>query len=291
MASSKNDKGNTPHIGSARMARILDSSADAMVDCNAPLHEQMQDGIAAASEFARSELPGQNLGGQNAEIGGVPQTKCESYRIVCSGLPQLGLGQNPDVSSLLLNSHGHPHIRQKTLVIQDASAYERFPEMNGSTPSARRWHMQKLQIFEDKLQSLRKGCDRSQIRHEFPDLPLYWSIAKSIMENVPMPVVDQWHGAYGTPSFWRWRAELVEEYRALKDSSSHLYVAHKSPDPVLFVLDMLVFCLANTFWLCSLHGMLMLPLINESTAPKQVVCLSLIVPRLLLLTFRVFALA
>jgi len=172
-----------------------------------------------------------------------------------------------------------------------APAYERLSEMNGSTPSARRWHMQKLQIFEDKLQSLRNKCDRSQIRHEFPDLPLYWSIANSIMKNVPMPVVDQWHGAYGTPSFWRWRVELVEKYRALKNSGSHLYVAHKSPDLVLFVLDMLVFCLANTFWLCSLHGMLMLPLINESTAPKQVVCLSLIVPRLLLLTFRVFALA
>jgi len=210
---------------------------------------------------------------ENAEIRGVPQAVYQSYSIVCSGLPLLGLWQNPNVSSLLLNSHG-PHIRQKTLVIQDASAYERFSEKNGSTPGARRWHMQKLQIFEDNIQSLQKEYKRLQIRHEFPDLPLYWSIANSIMKYFPIPDFEPWRGAYGTPSFWRWRAELVDGYHTLKNSCSHLYVAHKSPDPVFFALDMLLFCLANNFWLCSLHGMLMLSLINESTAPKQVVGVS-----------------
>ena len=94
------------------------------------------------------------------------------------------------------------------------------------------------------------------------------------MKYFPIPDFEPWCGAYGTPSFWRWRAELVDGYHTLKKSRSHLYVAHKSPDPVLFVLDMLLFCLPNTFWLCSVHGMLMLSLINEITAPKQVVGVS-----------------
>jgi len=64
------------------------SPADVMVDGDALLHEQVQDGIPAASEFARSKLPGQNLGGQNAEIRGVPQAEYQSYSIVCSGLPK-----------------------------------------------------------------------------------------------------------------------------------------------------------------------------------------------------------
>jgi len=141
-------------------------------------------------------------------------------------------------------------------------------------PRATRWRMPKLAIFEDNIQSLQEEYQRLQIRHEFPDLPLHWSIANSIMKHLPIPDFEPYRGAYGTPSFWRWRAELVDGYYTLKNSHPHLYVAHKSPDPVLFVLDMLLFCLANTFWLCSVHGMLMLSLINESTAPKQVVGVS-----------------
>ena len=180
--------------------------------------------------------------------------------------------RNPDVSSLLLNSHG-PHIRQKTLVIQDASAHERFSGI-WRNPRATRWRMQKLAIFEDNIQSLQEECQRLQIRREFPELPLHWSIANSIIKHFSIPDFEPYRGAYGTPSFWRWRPELVDGYYTLKNSHPHLYVAHKSPDPVLFVLDMFLFCLANTFWLCSVHGMLMLSLINESTAPKQVVGVS-----------------
>jgi hypothetical protein len=259
------------------------SSADVMVDavlfytssCDALLHEQLQDGISAASQFARSKLAGQNLRGQNAEIRGVPQAEYQSYGIVCSGLPLLGLGQNPDVfsESLLPNSHGL-HVRQKTFVIQDASACERFSGKNWGTPGANRWLMQKRQIFEDDIQSFHKECQHLQIPHEFPDLPLHWSVANSILKHFPVPVFEPWRGSYGTPSFWRWRAKLIDGYHTLKNSGSHLYVAHKSPDPVFFALDMLLFCLANNFWLCSLHGMLMLSLINESTAPKQVVGVS-----------------
>jgi len=255
------------------------SSADVTVDGDALLHEQVQNGIHAASEFTRSKLPGQNLGGQNAEIRGVPQAEYQSNNIVCSGLPLWGRGQNPDVSSLLLNSHG-PHLRQKTVVFQNASVYERCSEKNWGTPGGLRWCMQKLQNFQDVSQILQNACQRLQTRHEFPDLPLHWSIANSVMKRLAIPDfeswrgVEPWRGAYGTPLFWRWHAELVDKYQTLKNSRSHLYVVHQSPDPVLFVLDLLLFCLANTFWLCSLHGMLMLSLINESTAPKQLVGVS-----------------